>query len=104
MYLQYSPYLVPLFTAGVVSIILAIFGWQRRHAPSAIPFVILMLSVAQWSIGYAFELGSTGLQTKVLWAKIEYLGIVTVPVVWLFFALKYTHVHAKKLMRDFVCA
>jgi PAS domain S-box-containing protein len=90
MYLQYSPYLVPLFTAGVVSIILAIFGWQRRHAPSAIPFVILMLSVAQWSIGYAFELGSTGLQTKVLWAKIEYLGIVTVPVVWLFFALKYT--------------
>jgi two-component system cell cycle sensor histidine kinase/response regulator CckA len=90
MYLQYTPYLVPLFTAAVVSIILAIFGWQRRYAPSAIPFVILMLFVAQWSIGYAFELGGTGLQAKVLWAKIKYLGIVTVPVAWLFFALKYT--------------
>ena len=90
MDLQYSPYSVPLFTAAVVSIILAIFGWRSRHAPSAMPFIILMLFVAQWSIGYAFELGSTGLQTKVFWTKIKYLGIVIVPVAWLFFALKYT--------------
>jgi PAS domain S-box-containing protein len=90
MNLKYTPYLIPLFTAAVISTILSIYGWQRRHAPSAIPFAILMLFVAQWSLSYAFELGSPDLQNKVLWAKIKYLGIVTVPAAWLFFALQYT--------------
>jgi PAS domain S-box-containing protein len=90
MSLKYTPYLVPLFTAAIVSIILAIYGWRRRHAPGAIPFALLMISVAQWSLAYAFELGSADLQTKILWAHIKYLGVVIVPAAWLLFALKYT--------------
>jgi PAS domain S-box-containing protein len=90
MSLKYTPYLIPLFTAAIVSIILAIYGWRRRHAPGAMPFTLLMISVAQWSCAYAFELGSAALQTKILWAHIKYLGVVIVPVAWLFFALKYT--------------
>jgi len=49
-----------------------------------------MLAVAEWSLGYALELGSGDLPTKVFWAKVEYLGIVTVPVMWLLFSLQYT--------------
>jgi len=87
---KYNPYLVPLLTAAVISTILSIYGLRRRHAPSAIPFIFLMLFVAQWSLCYAFELGTANLQTKLLLAKIKYLGIVIVPVAWIFFALKYT--------------
>ncbi len=90
MDLQYSQYLAPLLTAAVLSTVLGIHGWRRRHVPSAMPFVILMFAVAQWSLTYAFELGGSELQTKVLWAKIKYLGVVIVPMAWLFFALKYT--------------
>ena len=90
MALKYTPYLVPLFVTAIISIILAIYGWRRRHAPGAIPFILLMLLVALWSLSYGFELGSTGLKTKEFWAKIEYLGIVGLPVAWLLFALKYT--------------
>jgi len=90
MDLKYIPYLVPLLTAAVISTILSIHGLRRRHAPSAIPFVFLMLFVAQWSLCYAFELGTANLQTKLFWTKIKYLGIVIVPVAWLFFTLKYS--------------
>lgn len=90
MDLKYIPYLVPLLTAAVISIVLSIHGLRRRHAPSAIPFVFLMFFVAQWSLCYAFELGATNLQTKVFWTKLKYLGIVIVPVAWLFFTIKYS--------------
>jgi len=49
-----------------------------------------MLAVAEWSLGYALELGSTDLPSQVFWAKVEYLGIVTVPVTWLALVLQYT--------------
>jgi len=49
----------------------------------------MMLAVFVWSFGYAFEIGATGLGAKVFWAKVEYLGIVTVPFAWLVFALRY---------------
>jgi PAS domain S-box-containing protein len=38
-----------------------------------------------------FELVSSDLGTKVLWANIKYIGVVSVPLAWLFFVLMYTH-------------
>jgi len=49
-----------------------------------------MLAVAEWSLGYALELGSAGLPDKVFWAKVQYVGIVAVPVAWSVLALQYT--------------
>jgi PAS domain S-box-containing protein len=52
--------------------------------------MLLMLSVALWSLAYVFELGSPDLGTKILWAKIKYIGVVSVPMAWLFFVLMFT--------------
>ncbi|MFB3886025.1 MAG: histidine kinase N-terminal 7TM domain-containing protein [Thermodesulfobacteriota bacterium] len=90
MGLKYIPYLIPLFTATVISTILSIHGLRRRHAPSAIPFVLIMFFVAQWSLSYAFELGTVNLQTRLFWTRIKFLGIVLVPVAWFFFTLKHS--------------
>jgi len=49
-----------------------------------------MLAVAEYALGYALELGSTDLVTKLFWVKVEYLGMVVVPVVWLAFILQYS--------------
>jgi hypothetical protein len=86
---QYSS-LVLLVTAATAATLLTLFAWRRRHAPGTLPFILLMLSVALWSLAYAFELGSPDLETKVLWAKIKYFGVVGVPAAWLFFVLLYT--------------
>ena len=87
---QYNPYVLPLVIVAAVLVVLALFAWRRRPTPGAMPFALLMLAVAEWSLGYALELGSADLPTQTFWAKVEYLGIVSVPVMWLAFVLQYT--------------
>jgi PAS domain S-box-containing protein len=87
---QYTPYALPLFVAAVVSGGLAFFAWRRRGTPGAGAVALMMLGVSVWSLGYALEFAAAGLGAKVFWAKVEYLGIVTVPAAWLVFALRYT--------------
>ena len=89
MHWQYNPYVLPLVIAAGLAAGLALYVWRRRSAPGSGLFVLLMIAVAEWSLGYALELGSVGLWSKVLWAKLEYLGIVTMPVAWLISALHY---------------
>lgn len=90
MEFQWTPYTIPLFMAGGTSALLALFAWRRRPTPIATPFVLFMLAVAEWSMGYALELGSLDLQTKLFWVNFEAVGIVILPVAWLALALVYT--------------
>ena len=90
MHWHYNPYMIPLITTAGISVALALFAWRRRPAPGLMPFILLTLSVAEWSLGYALELGSVDLAIKVFWSQVKYLGVVTVPVSWLTFALQYT--------------
>ena len=85
-----NPYFIPLLIAGAISVSLAFFAWRRRTSPGATPLVFLMVAAAVWQIGYAFELAGSEESTKVLWAKVGYLGIVTVPTAWVAFTLEYT--------------
>ena len=87
---QYTPYALSLVTATAILLALALFAWRRRAAPGALAFALLMLAVAEWSLGYVLELGSADLAGKLWWASVEYLGIVAVPLVWLVFTLQYT--------------
>src|SRR5215216_2001656 len=87
---QSTPYVLPLIATALVAAILAAYSWRKRPAPGATPFFIMMLAVAEWTFGYALELSSADLQSIVLWAKIEYLGIVIGPVAALILALEYT--------------
>lgn len=87
---QYTPYAPLSFVVAVVSGALALYVWRRRGAPGGRALALLMLAVTVWSGSYALELSAVGLPDKVLWARVEYLGIVTVPPAWLAFALQYT--------------
>ncbi|MFQ5708923.1 MAG: response regulator [bacterium] len=78
-----------LVTAGI-SIFLGIFFWRRRSIPGAAASSLIMLAVTEWSIGYALELGSTNLATKIFWAKVQYLGIALIPLSWLALALQFS--------------
>lgn len=53
-------------------------------------FSILMLAIAEWTVGYALELAGADIPTKIFWVGIESLGIGIVPAAWLILALQYT--------------
>jgi len=87
---QYTPYLVPLLTAGILSLALAYFSWQRRPAPGAVLLSLLMVAIAEYFVGYALELAHTDVAHKILLAKVEYIAAVSVPAVWFALVLEFT--------------
>jgi hypothetical protein len=72
-------YIWPLFVIAAALVTLAIFAWQNRQVSGAAYFAAFTLGIAAWSLAYAFELGTRDLTAKLLWAKVEYPGIASVP-------------------------
>lgn len=89
MHWQYTPYIVPLLIATLISLTIARYTWQRRATLEAKTFLWLAILVAVWTFGYALELAGVDLATKIFWAKAQYLAIATLPLVWLMFAVQY---------------
>ena len=85
-----SPYPVALLIATATSVTLAVVAWRRRTSPGTAPLAVLATAAAIWQAGYALETASAGESAKLLWAKIEYLGIVTVSTAWLAVTIQYS--------------
>ena len=90
MSFQFTPYFPVLIFGAVVSLALAIYAWRRRATQGGVALTVMFLIISYWTATYALELAGAGLATKLFWAKIEYLGIASSPVVWLAFTLDYT--------------
>jgi diguanylate cyclase (GGDEF)-like protein/PAS domain S-box-containing protein len=87
---QYTPFLWLLFASALVSILLGVHAYKRRKLPAASPFAILMGIQALWAILYVLELSSPVLESKLVFAQLLYLCYVSLPLVLLVLAIKYT--------------
>jgi PAS domain S-box-containing protein len=83
-------YVLALLMVAVVAVIVATYVGRRHAAPGVWPLVALLLAAAVWSAAYALELVSEDLAAKLFWAKVQYLGIVTIAPAWYLFAIQYT--------------
>ena len=91
MHWQYSPYTLPLFLAGAVAVGQGLYiRWRHSDKPGALPLVILQFAAAIWSVCSALELASVEEPAKLLWIRLQYVGIVFIPASWLVFVLHYT--------------
>ncbi len=76
------------FTASIAAVV-AFVAWKRRAIPGGTSLALLMSAVTFWSVGYSFEYATVGIPGKVFWSKIEYIGALSCPVLYLLFALEY---------------
>lgn len=86
------PYLMPalpLLTAAIILGVMTVAVWKRHPSSGAIPFTLLLLAVTHWSLGYTLELAIPDLSGKMFWVRVQYFGIVAVPVAWLALSLQY---------------
>jgi PAS domain S-box-containing protein len=86
---QSNPYFIPLIIAGLISLVNALVVAQRRSLAGSLPLLGMLLALSWWSFTYAFELASANQAWQIFWAKLEYLGIVCVPPLFLLFTLEY---------------
>ncbi len=67
------------------------YAWRKRNVRGAWPFFWLTLAISEWVLTYGLELIASTLADKLLWAKLQYIGISLTPVAWYALALTYAH-------------
>lgn len=87
---QYTPYASLLALAILISALLAVYIWNRRAITGARAATALMISMLAWSGGYLLEFMGVELETKLFWAKMQYFGIVSLPVAMFLFSLAFS--------------
>lgn len=85
MNVNYVLSMVLLISALVLTYI-GYFSWSKEKSYIS----LCLLTVSIYEFGYAFEILHDNLEWVKFWIKIEYLGIVFLPLGWLFFALNFT--------------
>jgi PAS domain S-box-containing protein len=103
-------YSFPLFTlafflGGALALLLAGLVWTRRQVPGAIPYILFMLAVAEWTFTRALEAGGIDFGVKVFWGQMMWMGAIFSGVFWLFFSLDYSGSSWWKQSRNifFIC-
>jgi signal transduction histidine kinase len=87
---QNTPYSLPLAISAVGSFALAVYVLRRRHTPGAVSFSLVLAAIAEWNASYALQISSASFEAKVVFSNLLYIGVVSVPGLWLLFALQYT--------------
>lgn len=85
-----SLFILILAITAVGSGLVSLYGWRRRERAEASPLALAAATVAIIAAGYAGELASNQLTTILQTVRLQYVGIVLLPVFWLWFALSYT--------------
>ncbi len=84
------PYTLALIVSGAIALAFGIYAARRRQLPGAWAFTWFCLAGAEWAFANALYVGTADPGLKIIWSKIEYIGIVSGPLFWLSFALHYT--------------
>ncbi len=84
-----QPFLL-LFASSVISLFLSFYAWKRRHNNAGMSLALLLAAATFWSFFYGLEVASTTHLQILVYGSFAYLGIATVPVLWLIFAARYS--------------
>ncbi|MFW9906361.1 MAG: histidine kinase N-terminal 7TM domain-containing protein [Candidatus Thorarchaeota archaeon] len=88
---EFTPFGVVMGGVSVLAFGLAIYPLIfRRRSRLLFHFVFLISSTVIWCLGYTLEIFATDKATKLFWVKVEYIGIVMLAPLFLYFVLVFT--------------
>ncbi|MBE3066134.1 MAG: diguanylate cyclase [Chloroflexi bacterium] len=85
----YTPYAGILHAAAAISAYVGFMALRRRNTAGVGTLALLMFAVAEWAFASGLEAAAVGIHYKVIWSKIEYLGALSAPTLFLVFALEF---------------
>jgi signal transduction histidine kinase len=88
---QFTPVAALYAASALVLLVLAYRSWQMRPARGASYLAALALSTAIWTIGYLLGFFNTNLDWKLVFLRVEYLGIFGTTYFFVLFVLTYAH-------------
>lgn len=82
-------YLIPHIVGILISIFLIYSLYSRRDNLLIKIFIFFLIAAVIWFLAYSFELMVYGKTVKLILRRIKFLGVVSIPVLWLIFAGYY---------------
>lgn len=79
-----------LFASIAIGTAALILAWRQRPKPGATPLAGLLFGQSWWATCIIFRIQAPTLESTLLWMNLGWIGVVTIPVAWLLFALEYT--------------
>jgi PAS domain S-box-containing protein len=77
--------------SAILTLVLATVIWKRQFDKGAAPFTVLLFAMSVWTTTALLEAGAIDIPTKIIFAKAEYLALVSSGALSLTFILEYTH-------------
>jgi diguanylate cyclase (GGDEF)-like protein/PAS domain S-box-containing protein len=96
---NFNPFAIYVLVCGAMTIAIAYYAWRHRTSFGARPFALFMFALSVYIIGYSMELASADLAAMLFWSKVEYIGVLAFPALYLVFALEYTDQEKKPSRR-----
>jgi PAS domain S-box-containing protein len=79
-----------LLIGALIGIATLVFLIRYRKSPGVKYWLIWQLAASVWAFTYAFEFAATHIDTKILWSKFSYFGIVYCTISYVFFSLEFS--------------
>ncbi len=93
---------ISYISIALISIVLSIYAFNKKDISGFRYFAAFALLQAIWCFCYGLEIVLPSYAAKILVAKVQYVSIVVVPIVWLVFSLSYTNFDKWISLRKFL--
>lgn len=87
---QFASYSIILVLTASIAALISHFAWKRSSTRGSKTLALLMLAVAEWSLTDLFGAAAIEESTKIFWSQVSYLGIHSIPPLYLILALQYS--------------
>lgn len=85
-----TPLFLLLLVGGLIGVVTFLFLLRFRRTPGVKYWLVWQVAASIWAFTYAFEFAATDIETKIMWSKFSYFGIVYGPVSFLLFSLAFS--------------
>jgi diguanylate cyclase (GGDEF)-like protein/PAS domain S-box-containing protein len=89
MLIQFNAYLIPYIIGISISLVLAIIILRSKTGKDYRLTSILLIACTIWMLGCALEILNTSLIGKIIFGRIQYFGVVTVPLLFFLLTMEY---------------
>lgn len=90
MHIPIHPYAILSIFSALISVIASLIAW-RRSAPGSLILRLLLLSMTIWSGFYSARWMDISLGAKIFWLNTMFIGVASLPTLFLLFVLAFTH-------------
>jgi diguanylate cyclase (GGDEF)-like protein/PAS domain S-box-containing protein len=87
---NYTLFAAVLHFSAIISVFVGFTALRRRKSPGVWVLALLMFAVAEWAFASGLEAAVVGIQYKIIFSKMGYLGALSAPTLFLIFALQYS--------------